>query len=123
MDRYHSRLEDRCRCRLLVHLELAKVRRFVAECFQQGTYIGDVRVQGRHEIVLHLIDDMMKLGRPASKERCAGWRAHGRGDVMLFEPDAVTGYRIEGRKRIIRSAKQPVSLLVKDDEDDIVRRF
>ena len=42
---------------------------------------------------------------------------------MLLEPDAVTGNCIEGRKRIIGSAKQPVSLLVSDDEDDVVGRF
>jgi len=42
---------------------------------------------------------------------------------MLLEPDAVTGNRIEGRKRIIGSAKQPLSLLVNDDQDDVVGRF
>src|SRR6516162_4999161 len=66
---------------------------------------------------------MMKLGWPAREERCAGWRTHGRGDVMVLEPDTVTGYCIKGRQRIIRSGKQPVSHLVNDDENDIVGRL
>jgi hypothetical protein len=39
---------------------------------------------------------------------------------MVLKPDAVTGDRLEGRKRIVRCGKQPVSLLVNDDEDDVV---
>src|SRR5215813_8232394 len=76
--------------------------------------------QSRHEGVLHLINHVMKLGWPAGEERCARRRAHGRGDVMILEPDTVTSNRIEGWQRIIGSGKQPVSLLVNDDENNVV---
>src|SRR5262249_2046601 len=104
----------------LAHLELAEVCGLVAEPFQHGPHVGDLRIQSRHEGVVNVINHVMKVGCAAGEERCARRRAHGRGDVMILEPDTVTSNRIEGRQRIIGSSKQPVSLLVNDDENDVV---
>lgn len=39
--------------------------------------VGDVGIQSRYKGVLHLIDDMMKLGWSTGEKRRAGRRTHG----------------------------------------------
>ena len=76
-----------------------------------------------HERVLHLIDDAGDLRRLPGQERCPGRRAHGRGDVVVLEGDAVAGDRIDPRKRITRRRGPPVGQLVDDHENDVVGRL
>src|SRR5262249_11784550 len=108
---------------LLVHLELAKVSSLVAEPFQHGAHVGQVRIKTLLVGVLHLIEDAADLGWLAGEERRARRRAHGRRDVMVPERNAVAGNRIEGRQRIIGPRKQSVSPLVNDQENDVVKRL
>src|SRR5262249_52158040 len=46
----------------LVHLDLAKVSGLVAEPFQHGSHVGQVRTKALLERVFHLIDDAVDLG-------------------------------------------------------------
>jgi hypothetical protein len=56
---------------LLIHLELAKVSGLVAETFQHGPHVGQVRAKALLERVFHLINDAVDLGWLAGEERRA----------------------------------------------------
>ena len=83
---------------------------------------GQVRRKARHIGIFHLVDDAVDLRRLAGEQRRTRRRAHGRGDVVVLEGDAVARDRIHGRQRVVGPRQQPVRPLVDDDEHDVVGR-